>query len=474
MAGFYPTHIGATAASRAAFGLSANAVVSSAVAEFSEILGKPFSPQGSASFDAALKKALSQSTGMSSYYPRPTAMGQMPLKGPGPGFPSMAGPSLRPTPPPGGSWGFPKLPPLGGAAWGALRGMNAASWALAAAMAAAELARRARAAQEGRIGAPGDWEWPDPTDPVYDQDSTAVIVCGGENNATHGPYANGGICGVLGDGDPELGQGVLHSYELTPSGLTSIEHWEWELRQYLNHPVSNIYSPAVEADYWIIESPPAPETDPEDWPVPEKGSGASFADEPGRAPDAPAMVDPMSQPVADPMPSPTPVPLPMGLQHLKVPNPYRAPSERSENGYEEPQTGSAGAMEGDDPPKPPRPHWPPRRPRKDEKEKKLSARQQAALSAAFFFTEVDDVVQSLWEALPDHRQEGRGTWARAQDLYQHWDEVDFEEALWNLWANQVEDAIIGAISGLDTKAHKKLSALLPGNKLGIHPGRGLI
>jgi len=104
---------------------------------------------------------------------------------------------------------------------------------------------------------------------------------------------------------------------------------------------------------------------------------------------------------------------------------------------------------------------PPRPPRKNEKEVKIKPGNYLVwriFDAAFdAFTETQDFTNAIFEALPENRQKERGrflhrfdTDGRLRKIYDHFDEIDWHEALQNVIVNQIEDAIIG-------KANRKVS-----------------
>lgn len=383
----------------------------------------------------------------------PPARLPSPNAGPGPAeFPSPYRPSV-PTP-----------SSLARGALGAMRGMNAAMWALLALQLAEEARQWARERAYGRYARAGDdWSWPDPTDPYW-SDGTQVIVCEGVVPEA-GPYLFTGLCGLLGNAHPELERGVDHEYSTFIDDMGnpwSLEHTQWQLRWYLNFPTSNIYSPAVNADYWKFNTPPLPATPPEHWPSPVPPTDPSVwpsnAPLPGAnpAPGVPPMVDPLSNPVRPGQLSPTPMRVPYALIPHVGPNPDRSPTEQ-------PQRGNALPPPAGGPPSPPPPGggrdpWrPDRRPRRREKEKKLGAKGAVAIGVAMFATEATDVIDALWDALPDYNKSRRfrrdlTAADKYADVYKHWETVDAEEAIENLIINGIEDAVIGGIHAAIDKA----------------------
>lgn len=90
------------------------------------------------------------------------------------------------------------------------------------------------------------------------------------------------------------------------------------------------------------------------------------------------------------------------------------------------------------------------------KTKKLKVSGKAWLVYGFLmgvFTETNDLVESIWEALPRScrtagktRSGNRRTDRMLQDLYRCWDRVDWNAATTNIVKNEVEDAIIGRVN----------------------------
>lgn len=114
-------------------------------------------------------------------------------------------------------------------------------------------------------------------------------------------------------------------------------------------------------------------------------------------------------------------------------------------------------------------------PTKGEKEKKWSEGVAGswpswALNQA---TEADDVVDALWEAIPEHLRTGgncsRSLICKAKDIYKNLNSLDLGLAAYNLAANAVEDAIagraIGKLQAAAIKAGLNPGAINPGGKL---------
>lgn len=132
-----------------------------------------------------------------------------------------------------------------------------------------------------------------------------------------------------------------------------------------------------------------------------------------------------------------------------------------------------------------------RPPPKGTKEKKFIASARGTIVAVFGgVTEVSDMVDALWEALPKSRRygyyllhkKGGGTfWKRRhgatmgrkmRDIWGGLDDLDLNEAIWNLATNQLEDAAIGKLGKAAQKAQKPWLDQL-GRPLGLGAGPAL-
>lgn len=154
----------------------------------------------------------------------------------------------------------------------------------------------------------------------------------------------------------------------------------------------------------------------------------------------PPTLDPMAQPIN--VAPPAPVPLPPSLR------PFRPVSPNSP---------------GDTvPPRPPAatrpPPWP-RAPRYDEKENKKQTGPAVAAALLDALTESNDALNSLWWALPVGVRGSEHD--RLADVLEHWDQIDWHKAAFNLAYNVGEDAIAGRVFGTLNKAFrsKGLSAV---------------
>ena len=96
---------------------------------------------------------------------------------------------------------------------------------------------------------------------------------------------------------------------------------------------------------------------------------------------------------------------------------------------------------------------PPQRPPGPKtKETKSRTRQVVAriASIAFEVTEFNDLVESLWKALPASLRKKLGKPDTPQemysDVYLHWRDINVEDAIKNVLKNMIEDAMVGAKS----------------------------
>lgn len=72
-------------------------------------------------------------------------------------------------------------------------------------------------------------------------------------------------------------------------------------------------------------------------------------------------------------------------------------------------------------------------------------------------TEGDDLIDALWKALPKRfRSKGKVTaQQKLADIYKHYGEVDLVDAVYNIIANQIEDAAYGKLGKLGAKAARR-------------------
>ena len=108
-----------------------------------------------------------------------------------------------------------------------------------------------------------------------------------------------------------------------------------------------------------------------------------------------------------------------------------------------------------------------RSPGRGEKERKVKSGRGAyrVLRWALELTEFKDAVDSIYEAIPGAP---RVSWAtfRVAYIYEHWDEVDLNQAVYNLVYNQLEDAIVGGAMRRVADSRNRLGQR-PGDVWGI-------
>lgn len=117
----------------------------------------------------------------------------------------------------------------------------------------------------------------------------------------------------------------------------------------------------------------------------------------------------------------------------------------------------------------PRPNgetWP-HRPPKGEKERKIKGGynriRQFLGQLLSGISEVNDVIEALWDALPESAQtEGANLREKFNDLYQNVDDIDMAEAVQNLVENQVEDKYLAQGFQALNEAYENLGIELGG------------
>jgi len=210
------------------------------------------------------------------------------------------------------------------------------------------------------------------------------------------------------------------------------------------------------------------EPQPWDWPV----------DVPPLYPFAPQLEPHKTKPDT---PTPQPMPTPYELVPYMRPNPYASPTEQSQRGYyfyplqspdvdphfpqyapapagnevpleyppividvhPETQTATSGSFSG----RAGKYHKKTRPQRKEREAKSKSVRVMAALTRlALIGTEYDDLVKAIEKGLPKklRLKSGASTYERTKNIYDHFDQIDADEAVKAIIANQIQDAIVGA------------------------------
>lgn len=93
------------------------------------------------------------------------------------------------------------------------------------------------------------------------------------------------------------------------------------------------------------------------------------------------------------------------------------------------------------------PSGPRQEPPSGTRERKSQAHQNAVqvLGWALAVTEGVDLIEAVHQALPDHLQYSDDPIGMLEDIYQSFNQLDIEQAIYNIVYNQLEDAIIGFI-----------------------------
>lgn len=187
-----------------------------------------------------------------------------------------------------------------------------------------------------------------------------------------------------------------------------------------------------------------PTTEPTPW-LPEKPP--VFL--PPVVPELPQWIDPLAQPINKPTVNPSPRP----LEFPPAPNPWRSPTESSSAGNNPIVRGRTESNTSNNPA--PRPNSP-RKPKPKTKERKtVSVWAKMLFQLHSAGTEVDDWVDSFYDAMPNAERKafeariealyGRPPTAgeRALFIYRNINAVDMTQALKNVVYNVIEDAIAG-------------------------------
>lgn len=159
-----------------------------------------------------------------------------------------------------------------------------------------------------------------------------------------------------------------------------------------------------------------------------------------RTPYRPAVVTPLPSgflPTLRPMPSRRPRPTARPL-----PKPYETPAVtwRSDGGYP-----------GGSPTKTKEPHKQvPPRPNVRERKFRLNLGLAGKLYGSF--TEFQDFTDSIADAVEGKRCKSRNPFKAWECIAANWDRIDWEKAVYNLIANQIEDYLIGQVGKVNAKA----------------------
>jgi hypothetical protein len=167
-------------------------------------------------------------------------------------------------------------------------------------------------------------------------------------------------------------------------------------------------------------------------------------------------VDPMALPIGKPVAVPRP--LPWRAVPARRPNPYRNPREQTQRGYAVPVQPRGSEYPAAGPTLELSPHGTKQikpehqfaKPPSGTKERKFASGLRIALIGGVnAVTETKDAVEAIHEALPKKVQAKRNghldpsLQAMMGAIYDNFDELDVPQAIQNLIANQIEDAIIG-------------------------------
>ena len=87
----------------------------------------------------------------------------------------------------------------------------------------------------------------------------------------------------------------------------------------------------------------------------------------------------------------------------------------------------------------------------------MTAAQQAILGVAWTATELGDFIDSIYTALPRHRQYGRSYLDKMQRIYEYFPEIDWARALGNVIYNHFEDKVVGTVLGKAQRQLRKTS-----------------
>lgn len=213
-------------------------------------------------------------------------------------------------------------------------------------------------------------------------------------------------------------------------------------------------------------------------------------------PVVPIVYEPMVLPLLDPMTMPVlpggvpveiPV-LPRAVPTTRPLNPFRVPGAQSERGpvpqrppvpprvadvTPKPRAEARAQLRGAPPTRGVTAKWP-EPPKQGVKEVKLKGVPTGIVRAIINgSTEFYDVVAALYKAIPkEHRPPAFSGIARARAVWSHLDQIDWNQAMKNLLANQIEDFLYGSQGRFGKRAlrsaHK--SGLLPPGARGFQSG----
>lgn len=295
-----------------------------------------------------------------------------------------------------------------------------------------------------------------------------VLDCGGPRSDL---IAATWVCGV-----PRTLTGIPHDFAYF-QGYPQIAIYWHKVAVHTNGEI--IYEMS---QYWDRVGAPTPQEVPLPWPHISPLPGPAVVPSPWSPAVVPwPHVDPMRVPPNSPQPVPNPIPwrdLPGRRPNPWTPErpewgnePWRSPDESPVPG-QRPAPGTAPVpAPGPVPdwelypnPGPISPQTPtqpngrpgqdatiPRRPRRGEKERKISAYGKSggrafALRIVNLVSEGVDLMDAFYWALPDYRTSGKhNATQRAEQLWKHWDEVDMQQAMENVIANELQDRFYGRL-----------------------------
>ena len=206
---------------------------------------------------------------------------------------------------------------------------------------------------------------------------------------------------------------------------------------------------------------PHPSQDPSVMPIgqpapiphspPVPNPGPNF--DPRFDPESPVRLEPEIEPVPSPLPSPYPPPAP-SWPTLPQPNPSPSPTPVPAPGVNIPNSPVARPTLN------PKPRNRPKRPPQNEKERKQRLTPHGASvvgRSVNWLSETGDFIEAIWWALPakyrsppewdpiQKRWHAVGHLQKAQDIYDHLDQVDMNKAFENLLAEQLGDLMAGKV-----------------------------
>jgi hypothetical protein len=182
-----------------------------------------------------------------------------------------------------------------------------------------------------------------------------------------------------------------------------------------------------------------------------------WRDQPNRIPDPARAPSERTERGPDPRPRPDPRPSPWTIPRVEIdltPRPGQPPRSgipqpKPNPGLKPPPSSGAPPITRVPPrPGPARPPTPRKPPEKGTKEKKIKGTLGTALRVIGMFTEALDLNNALYRALPEKRRPRRPTTQaeRIRLVYTYWGEISVQEAVWNVARETIQDSAIGRAS----------------------------